>query len=120
MPKVLIERDQPFIQRLREGPTSALEHLRALYLSREPGLISKGDELATCARDLLVHLKVLAKRSNDPDVIARAMDPELRRACFDSEILLLFADIMADHFFLKHFPVCHSSCILTSAELLTT
>ena len=69
----------------------------------------------------MMHFLIAASgRTIDPDRIAQAMDQELLRACFDSEILLLFADIIADHFFLKHFPVCHPSCILTNSELLTT
>ncbi|KZV64828.1 hypothetical protein PENSPDRAFT_690418 [Peniophora sp. CONT] len=51
----------------------------------------------------------------NPDIVAKDMRPELRRACFESEILLLFADMMADPDFLIHFSIfslCIARCTL--------
>ena len=103
----LYESDMPFLQSLREGPTSALEHIRSLWQSRKPGPIFE-EEIMTCTRDLLMLFLSASKEADDPNVIALAMSRELRRACFDSEILLLFADMMADGHFLKHTSVGYS------------
>lgn len=103
--------DVPFIQNLREGPTAALEHLRALYQTRAPGPVSKSEELSACARSLFVHFISSSRNPHDPDDIAEAIGPELRRACFESEILLLFAEMMANRDFLRHFSVRYTSLL---------
>ncbi|KZV64831.1 hypothetical protein PENSPDRAFT_756975 [Peniophora sp. CONT] len=97
--------ESEYVQSLREGPTAALEHLSSLYRSRAPGLISGTDKVFSYARDLLVYIIASANGSNTTDIIAQAMDAELRRACFESEILLVFADMMADQDFLRHYSV---------------
>ncbi|VDB90150.1 unnamed protein product [Peniophora sp. CBMAI 1063] len=73
----------PFMHKIREGPTSALEHIRTLY--RTPTFLDMPKPV-----------------SDDPDTIALAIEPELKRACFESEILLLFADMMNDPAFMRH------------------
>lgn len=111
MPEI---RESEFMQDLREGPTAALEHFRALYQSRAPGLITGQDKLFSCARDLLVYFMAPSKSPHDPDIIAQAMDLELRRACFESEMLSLFADMIADRDFLRHYSVSAASHMFAS------
>ncbi|KZV64830.1 hypothetical protein PENSPDRAFT_156226 [Peniophora sp. CONT] len=98
-------RDSPFMQNLREGPTSALEHLRALYQTRAPEPIAENDELSRCAQDLLVHFAMPSDMYCNPNMIALTIKPELCRACFDAKILFLFADMMADPDFLRHYSM---------------
>ena len=109
MSEIAIESGERFLQSLHKGPTAALEHLRSLWQSRVPGPITQGNELVKSTRDLMMRFIIAASgRTIDPDRIAQAMDQELLRACFDSEILLLFADMMADGHFLKHTSVGYS------------
>ncbi|KZV69164.1 hypothetical protein PENSPDRAFT_753611 [Peniophora sp. CONT] len=88
---------EAYAQEIRDGPTSALEHLRLLWNQRPPGMLSP-----EC--DLVVDLTVLSERFVNPDEheywegrgIVRDVDQlgaDLWAACIKCNLLSLLTDM---------------------------
>ncbi|VDB95353.1 unnamed protein product [Peniophora sp. CBMAI 1063] len=79
-----------FSQILVEGPTSAIEHLRALYAAQRSS--TPDEELVSC-------IQAVAHRLCAPAKDGTLFSGELWRACISSELLILLLEIIGDPFF---------------------
>ncbi|KZV71167.1 hypothetical protein PENSPDRAFT_416288 [Peniophora sp. CONT] len=92
-----------FSELLLEGPSSAIEHLRSLYISRGSSILDPQDELVLVISQLSPHFCVRELGlDGDRASIADAMTllrGEVWRACISCELLILLLEMTNDSLF---------------------
>ena len=107
-----------FDQRLREGPSAAIEHFRSLFMSHGPAPIPARGELMTAI--YVISFRFSFRQGDNWQWPPRleefwdvnrnvetvnAVGPELWRACIGSELPMLLIDIIAAKDFFRQPPV---------------
>lgn len=108
-----------FDQRLREGPSAAIEHFRSSFLNRGPAPMPARGELMTAIYVISFRfsfcdgdnwqwpprLEELWDINRNVETV-NALGPELWRACIGSELPMLLIDIIAAKDFFEQPAVC--------------
>ncbi|KZV64822.1 hypothetical protein PENSPDRAFT_690412 [Peniophora sp. CONT] len=95
-----------FARFLIEGPTAAIEHFRALWNARPPGLLSRDDSFVALASVLVEHFSDPQENMSDEykssGLSLNQLGESFWRATVETKLLLLLLDIMSDPDFLRH------------------
>ncbi|VDB95354.1 unnamed protein product [Peniophora sp. CBMAI 1063] len=113
-----------FSRLLLEGPSSAIEHLRALYASREPpSLLEPQGELVLAMSDLAHELRIpqigldgVQPQTADAKVL---LGGELWRACISSELIILLLEMIKEPSFSKQPTIWIVNVLTCLAGLLS-